>query len=33
MDINKSISDYPSALGFLFDTWSKDKYGGTGKDI
>ena len=31
IDINKSISDYPSALGFLFDTWSKDKYGGTGK--
>ena len=30
IDINKSVSSYPSALGFLFDSWSKDKYGGTG---
>jgi len=28
---NKSIAEYPSARGFLFDSWSKDKYGGTGK--
>lgn len=31
LDINDSISKYPTALGFLFDSWSKDKYGGTGE--
>ncbi|MAD57471.1 MAG: hypothetical protein CMK44_02700 [Porticoccus sp.] len=24
------MESYPSALGFLFDAWSEDKYGGTG---
>ncbi len=28
---NESILEYPSARGFLFDSWSQDKYGGTGE--
>ena len=28
--LNNSIESYPSALGFLFDAWSEDKYGGNG---
>ena len=31
LNINESISKYPSARGFLFDSWAEDKYGGTGK--
>jgi len=28
---NESILEYPSARGFLFDSWSEGKYGGTGE--
>ena len=32
LDIKEVVrSKYPSARGFLFDAWNKDKYGGTGE--
>lgn len=31
LDIKDVMADYPSARGFLFDAWNKDKYGGTGE--
>lgn len=31
LDVSRAVSDYPSARGFLFDAWNKDKYGGTGE--
>ncbi len=31
LDVKDVIADYPSAQGFLFDAWNKDKYGGTGE--
>lgn len=30
-DIGAAMAGYPDASGFLFDTWSPDAYGGTGK--
>jgi len=31
LDIKEVVAMYPSARGFLFDAWNKDKYGGTGE--
>lgn len=31
LDVKEVVTKYPSARGFLFDAWSKDKYGGTGE--
>lgn len=31
LDVQQVIDSYPSARGFLFDAWNKDKYGGTGE--
>jgi phosphoribosylanthranilate isomerase len=31
LDVAEAMSQYPSASGFLFDAWNKDKYGGTGE--
>lgn len=31
LDVKDVMADYPSARGFLFDAWNKDKYGGTGE--
>lgn len=31
LDVKDVIASYPSARGFLFDAWNKDKYGGTGE--
>lgn len=31
LDVAEVMSKYPSASGFLFDAWNKDKYGGTGE--
>ncbi len=31
LDIKEVVAKYPSARGFLFDAWNKDKYGGTGE--
>ena len=31
LDVTDVMADYPSARGFLFDAWNKDKYGGTGE--
>jgi phosphoribosylanthranilate isomerase len=31
LDVAEVMSQYPSASGFLFDAWNKDKYGGTGE--
>jgi len=31
LDVKEVMTKYPSARGFLFDTWNKDKYGGTGE--
>ena len=27
----QAMSDYPGAVGFIFDTWDAEQYGGTGK--
>ena len=31
LDVKEVVATYPSARGFLFDAWNKDKYGGTGE--
>lgn len=31
LDVKEVMTKYPSARGFLFDAWNKDKYGGTGE--
>jgi len=31
LDVKEVVAMYPSARGFLFDAWNKDKYGGTGE--
>lgn len=31
LDVAEVMSQYPSASGFLFDAWNKEKYGGTGE--
>jgi phosphoribosylanthranilate isomerase len=31
LDVKEVVTKYPSARGFLFDAWNKDKYGGTGE--
>ncbi len=31
LDVKEVVAEYPSARGFLFDAWNKDKYGGTGE--
>lgn len=31
LDVKEIVAKYPSARGFLFDAWNKDKYGGTGE--
>ncbi|MCL4137613.1 UNVERIFIED_CONTAM: hypothetical protein GTU68_046697, partial [Idotea baltica] len=31
LDVKEIVATYPSARGFLFDAWNKDKYGGTGE--
>lgn len=31
LDLSDEIARFPSASGFLFDAWHKDKYGGTGE--
>lgn len=31
LELKKAVSRYPSARGFLFDAWNKEKYGGTGE--
>ena len=31
LDVKEVVAQYPSARGFLFDAWNKDKYGGTGE--
>ena len=31
LNLSKELARFPSASGFLFDAWHKDKYGGTGE--
>lgn len=31
LDVKEVVAKYPSARGFLFDAWNKNKYGGTGE--